>query len=248
VSRASRTRRRARGGSNAPPAGGDNVARLAAHHVRLEDGAVAVQVVVGGEERRDLDVFDAHLLAQREDVAQLVEALLDDVLEAGDRREHERAHLAEVTCARERESVRNGSSTRLEGGSARTDAVEGPEEVAHRPRDADELEEVGRRLAPRALQPTMLDEDLAHGLALLGGEDVDDGVEDLRVVDEVRRLAAERKRVEDLLDDVDALGLHGGHDGVRDDVERGVEDRPRLLQSRNDVSTRSMAETRASRR
>lgn len=58
----------------------------------------------------------------------------------------------------------------------RTDAVERSEEVTHRPRHADELEELGRRLAPGALQATVLNEDLAHSLALLRGEDVDDGV------------------------------------------------------------------------
>lgn len=49
------------------------------------------------------------------------------------------------------------------------------------------------------------------------------------MVDKVRRLARERERVENFLGDEDALGLHRGHDGVRHDVERGVEHGARLL-------------------
>lgn len=75
----------------------------------------------------------------------------------------------------------------------------------------------------------MLYEDLADGRALPGRDDVDDRVEDLRVVENVDGLAVERESGENLLDDEESLRFHRGHRGVRDDVEGGVEDGARLL-------------------
>lgn len=83
-----------------PTAGRDDVPRLAALDVRLEDGAVAVKVVVGREEWRDSDVFDAELAAERDDVFELVEAFLGDVLESRDGGEDEGTHLSEIAYGR----------------------------------------------------------------------------------------------------------------------------------------------------
>lgn len=63
-----------------PSAGGDDVSGLAADDVRLEDRAITVQVVVRGKQRCDLDVGHAHLLAQSDNGANLLQTLLRRLL------------------------------------------------------------------------------------------------------------------------------------------------------------------------
>lgn len=58
---------------------------------------------------------------------------------------------------------------------------------------------------------------------------LNDCIENLAVVEIVDGLAHEREDAHDLLDDVKAFSFSSSCDGVRDDVERGVEDGSRLL-------------------
>jgi hypothetical protein len=83
------------------PSRSDDVPRLATLNVRLEDGAVAMKVVVRGEERSDPNVLDPELAAQGDDVFELIEAFFGDVLETRNGGEDERAHLDEITCGKE---------------------------------------------------------------------------------------------------------------------------------------------------
>jgi hypothetical protein len=78
----------------------------------------------------------------------------------------------------------------------------------------------------------VLNEDLADRRTLPRRDHIDDGVEDLGVVEDVDGFAVERESGEDFLDDEDGFRFHCWHGGVRNDVEGGVEDRARLLQKR----------------
>lgn len=147
-------------------AGCNDVSRLAAQDVRFEDGAVAVHVVVRRKERGDLDILDPDLAAQSDDVLELLETFLRDMLEARSGRDDERTHLAHIA----------GDVNR-------------PERLAHSSCYAGELEKLRRRLDPGTLQPAVLDEDVANGVMLLRRDNVEQGVEDLRVVDDVRGYA-----------------------------------------------------------
>lgn len=94
----------------------------------------------------------------------------------------------------------------------------------------------------------MLDEDIANSGALFGRHNVQNRVEEFRVVDEMCWRAREGERSEHFFNHVKALCFHSRHDGVGHDVEGGIQDRARLLQERDEgsvnrhtVHTRSLA-------
>ena len=75
----------------------------------------------------------------------------------------------------------------------------------------------------------MLDEDIADSSALLRRDDVEDRVEEFRVVDQVSGGASERERSEHFFDHVETFGFHRWHDCIGYDIKRGVENGARLL-------------------
>lgn len=78
----------------------------------------------------------------------------------------------------------------------------------------------------------MLNENLTDSRTLSCRNDVDDGVEDLGVVEDVDGLAIKRESGENLLDDEQRFGFHGRHGSVGDDIEGGIENGSRLLRDR----------------
>lgn len=75
----------------------------------------------------------------------------------------------------------------------------------------------------------MLDEDITDDSALLRRNYVEDRVEEFRVVDQVRGGASEGKCSEHFFDHIKTFGFHRGHDRIRYDIERSVENGARLL-------------------
>jgi hypothetical protein len=78
----------------------------------------------------------------------------------------------------------------------------------------------------------VLNKNLTHGRALSCRNNVDDGIENLRVVEDVDGLAVERESGENLLDDEKRFSFHCGHGSVGNDIEGGVENGSRLLRDR----------------
>jgi hypothetical protein len=191
--------------------------------MRLEDGAVAVEVPVRGEQRSDLDILDAELLADADNVLKFVKGLLNEMLHPRDGGEEERAHGGNIAC-REGKSARRAQKQLAK----LTGRIDERHLIAHRSSDTGQLHQLARGLEPRPLLATVLNEDLEGSRSTLGGYPFDEDVQDLAVVDDVHRLA-ERESSHDLIDDEDHLGFGGGSHCVRNDVEGSVEDGPRLL-------------------
>jgi hypothetical protein len=68
--------------SDSPSTCSDNVSSLPSKDVRFEDGSIFVEVVVRGEERRNLDVLDSELMTKSHDIRKFFEAFFRNVFES----------------------------------------------------------------------------------------------------------------------------------------------------------------------
>jgi hypothetical protein len=79
----------------------------------------------------------------------------------------------------------------------------------------------------------VLNKNLTHGRTLSCRDNIDDGVEDFGVIEDVDGLAIERESGENLLNDEKRFSFHCGHGSVGNDIEGGIENGSRLLYEGN---------------